>query len=186
MDILLTGATGNVGKEVARELRVMGVPFRVGTVKPGKIVQIDANMEIRRFDFLDPTTFEGAFDGIKHLFLVRPPALADVPKELAPAIRAAVAAGVQHIVFLSLQGVENNRVTPHYKIEQLILELGVRYTFLRASFFMQNLSTTSAHEIKTLSEIRLPVGKAKTSFILRSQKNCRRHSTARSATRTHR
>jgi uncharacterized protein YbjT (DUF2867 family) len=99
------------------------------------------------------------------LFLVRPPALANVARDMAPAIRAAVAAGVEQIVFLSIQGVEQNRLVPHYKIEQLIQSVGVRYTLLRASFFMQNLATTHAAEIREQAAIALPVGKAKTSFV---------------------
>ncbi len=164
--ILVTGASGNVGSEVVRGLKEKGIPFRVGVFDPQTAQrEDDPHIDTVPFDFLNPETYQTAFAGIKHLFLIRPPALANVERDIAPAIRAAIACGVEHIVFLSLQGVENNRITPHYKIEQLILGMEVRYTFLRASFFMQNLSTTQAAEIRDLSEIALPVGKAKTSFI---------------------
>jgi uncharacterized protein YbjT (DUF2867 family) len=96
---------------------------------------------------------------------VRPPALANVKRDIAPALAAARQAGVRHIVFLSLQGVEKNPIVPHHKIEKLILELGFAFTFLRASFFMQNLSTTHQAEIRDRQEIAVPVGRAKTSFI---------------------
>ncbi|MFW6270990.1 MAG: NmrA family NAD(P)-binding protein [Bacillota bacterium] len=69
------------------------------------------------------------------------------------------------MVFLSLQGVENNPLVPHYKIEKLIKEEKVPYTFLRPSFFMQNLSTTHKKEIKKNDEIYIPAGKGKTNFI---------------------
>ncbi len=164
--ILITGATGNVGSEVVRELQRKGVPFRVGAYDaPKAAVQMGAAAEIVPFDFLNPATFAKAFEGIERMFLVRPPALANVERDIAPAIHAAVRAGVKHIVFLSIQGVENNRVVPHYKIEQAILKAGIQYTFLRASFFMQNLSTTHASEIRDHNEIALPVGNARTSFI---------------------
>jgi len=164
--ILVTGAPGNVGSEVVLGLRSAGIACRVGVFNPQAAkLESDSLQEIVPFDFLKPETHAAAFAGIKHLFLVRPPALGNVEREIAPAVRTAIACGVEHIVFLSLQGVENNRITPHYKIEQLILETGVRYTFLRASFFMQNLSTTQAAEIRDQSDIALPVGKAKTSFI---------------------
>jgi len=122
-------------------------------------------MDIALFDFLKPETYATAFEGIKRLFLVRPPQLSNVERDIAPAIRAAVAAGVDHVVFLSIQGVGNNKVVPHYKIEQELLSVGVDTTFLRASFFMQNLATTHRAEIRDRDELALPVGRAKTSFI---------------------
>ena len=65
----------------------------------------------------------------------------------------------------SLIGVERNRVVPHYKVEQYLLHSGVPFTFLRPSFFMQNLNTTHRVEIKERSEIFVPAGTGKTSFI---------------------
>lgn len=164
--ILVTGATGNVGSEVARGLQQDGHAVRIAahdTVQARTLFGPKA--DVVRFDFLDSSTFGDTFAGVDRLFLVRPPALANVERDIAPAVHAAVAAGVQHIVFLSIQGVEKNRVVPHYKIEQLILQTGVDYTFLRAGFFMQNLSTTHSAEIRKHGEIALPVGAAKTSFI---------------------
>jgi len=164
--ILVTGAPGNVGSEVVRGLEAKGIPIRVGAFHPESArATFGETIEVTHFDFLNPETFAKTFEGIERMFLIRPPALSNVDRDIAPAVRAAVDAGVKHIVFLSLQGVENNRVVPHYKIEQFILSVDVKYTFLRASFFMQNLSTTQAKEIRERNEIGLPVGKAKTSFI---------------------
>lgn len=164
--ILVTGAPGNVGSEVVRELLALGADFRVAAFNPDAAREtLGAATDIVHFDFLKPETFAAAFDGIERMFLVRPPALSNVKRDIAPAIHSAVSAGVRHIVFLSLQGVENNRIVPHYKIEQAILESGVAYTFLRASFFMQNLSTTHRDEIRERNEIAVPMGKAQTSFI---------------------
>jgi uncharacterized protein YbjT (DUF2867 family) len=164
-DILITGATGNVGSEVVKGL--MGrVPFRIGARDIAQSQKLLGEQnDIVLFDFLNPDTFMSAFAGIKTLFLVRPPALSNVKRDIAPALYAAVQAGVSHIVFLSLQGVESNQITPHYKIEMLIRELGVTYTFLRASFFMQNLSTVHHQEIRDHDVIAVPVGRAKTSFV---------------------
>ncbi|MDX2075793.1 MAG: SDR family oxidoreductase [bacterium] len=164
--ILVTGAPGNVGSEVVYGLQRLGVPFRVGAYDIESAQKtFGAETDIVPFNFLNPQTYENAFTGIEHLFLVRPPALSNVARDIAPAIRVAVEMGVKHIVFLSIQGVENNRVVPHYKIEQAILETGIDYTFLRASFFMQNLATTHRAEIRDEHKIIVPVGIAKTSFI---------------------
>ncbi len=164
--ILITGAPGNVGTEVVRELERKGIPFRVGAYNLNNARETLGNdLDITHFDFLKPETYSATFKGIEQMFLVRPPALSNVQRDIAPAIQTAVKAGVKHIVFLSIQGVEANRIVPHYKIEQLLLASGVEYTFLRASFFMQNLSTTHRNEIRDQNEIALPVGAARTSFI---------------------
>lgn len=164
--ILVTGAPGNVGSEVVYGLQQLGVPFRIGAYDVGQARKVfGGDAEIVHFDFLKPETYTHAFDGIEHLFLVRPPNLSNIKRDIAPAIAEAVRAGVNHIIFLSIQGVEQNRVVPHYKIEQAILASGADYTFLRASFFMQNLATTHRAEIRDEHQIAVPVGDAKTSFI---------------------
>jgi uncharacterized protein YbjT (DUF2867 family) len=163
--ILITGVPGQVGSEVAHALARAGAAYAIAAFAVDEAANAFPGADIRRFDFLDADTYERAFAGIDRLFLVRPPAISNVKRDIAPALRAARQAGVRHIVFLSLQGVERNRVTPHYKIEQLILQSGVSYTFLRASFFMQNLSTTHAAEIRDDGQIAVPVGRARTSFI---------------------
>jgi uncharacterized protein YbjT (DUF2867 family) len=99
------------------------------------------------------------------MFLLRPPQIADVKKYIFPAIDAAKRAGVKHVVFLSLIGIENAKFVPHYKVEQYLTQSGFETTFLRCSFFMQNLNTVHRTEIKEKNEIFVPVGNAKTSFI---------------------
>ncbi len=165
--ILITGATGNVGSEVVKGL-LGAVPIRIGAFKVDAARKAFGEVPgstFAHFDFLDSTTWKPAFAGIEKLFLVRPPALSNVKRDIAPALLAAKQAGVKHIVFLSIQGVEQNRMVPHHKIEQAILSLGFTYTFLRASFFMQNLSTTHLKEIRDDGVISVPVGKARTSFV---------------------
>ena len=50
--------------------------------------------------------------------------------------------------FLSVQGAESNPIVPHHRIERAICDLGLPYTLLRPSFFMQNLTTTHLPEIR--------------------------------------
>lgn len=165
-EIVVIGAPGNVGTPVVRGLQAADAAFRVAARSVDKARQtLGDDVAIVPFDFLDADTYAATFAGSKRLFLVRPPQLANVQREIVPALQAAVAAGVEQVVFLSLQGVENNRVTPHYKIEQWLLEQGVAYTFLRAGFFMQNLSTTHLAEIRDDDEIFVPAGASRTSFI---------------------
>jgi uncharacterized protein YbjT (DUF2867 family) len=84
---------------------------------------------------------------------------------MIPAMEAARSAGVRHFVFLSILGIEQNTVVPHYKIEQYLKNSGMDYTFLRSSYFMQNLNTTHCSEIRDRDEIYIPAGKTRTSFV---------------------
>ncbi len=163
--ILIIGATGNVGQEVINafaEKELLRAAVRDIEQDPQRLRH---KIECVYFDFEDPTTYPAAFDDVRALFLVRPPHISDVKKYIAPAVAAAKIAGVEHIVFLSIIGVEKNSFVPHHKIEKLIRESGMDWTFLRASFFMQNLNTTHRDEIKDRGEIAVPVGKSRTSFI---------------------
>ena len=169
--LLITGASGNVGLETLREL--MNNPgksqFEVLAgvrVPEGSKATIDVQPDrFVKLDFTDASTFDTALVGVHRVLLVRPPQLADVDKFFKPFIDAMKRADVQQVVFLSLQGVEDNPVTPHHKIEKLIVEAGLPFTFLRPSFFMQNLSTTHRNEIKLRSEIFVPAGHGRTSFV---------------------
>jgi uncharacterized protein YbjT (DUF2867 family) len=96
---------------------------------------------------------------------MRPPHISNTKSTFLPFIEIAKKKGIRHIVFLSLIGVENNKIVPHYKIEKYLLASGIPYTFLRAGFFMQNLNTTHLDDVKKLRKIILPAGKGKTSFV---------------------
>ncbi|PJN87640.1 SDR family oxidoreductase [Bacillus sp. mrc49] len=155
--ILITGSTGNVGKEVVRELQSEGIPFVTASHRSGH--------GDRYLNFEDASSFTGALQGIDSVFLMRPPHLADVNKYFRPFIEEAVKQNVKHIVFLSVLGADKNKIVPHAKIEKVILESNIPYTFLRPSFFMQNLLTEHGEELREKHEIYVPAGKGKTSFI---------------------
>ncbi|WP_078548833.1 SDR family oxidoreductase [Litchfieldia alkalitelluris] len=160
--ILVTGATGNIGKYVVEELinrneKVLAAAFTER--------QSEEKVEWVSFDFTNPTTFDSALEEVDRVFLIRPPQLAKPQKDMKPFLLKVKEKGIRHIVFVSLMGVERNRVVPHRKIEDLIKELEIPYTFLRPSFFMQNLNTTHRDDIKLRDELYMPVGKARTSFI---------------------
>ena len=168
--ILVTGATGNVGAATIRHLvekyaDAAEVTAAVTDVTRARQVLLQPGLRFVRFNFGDLSSVKAALSGTDKLFLLRPPQISDVNQYIAPVILAAKAAGVRHVVFLSLQGVEGNKMTPHYKIEQVIRRQALPYTFLRPSFFMQNLSTTHRAEIAERSEIFIPAGRGKTNFV---------------------
>lgn len=163
--ILVTGATGNVGLELVKQLQEQHQPIVAAVSSAESAIRLPADTPYRVFNFGDLTTYAGAFDDVDRLFLLRPPQLADVDRYFRPLVAAALAAGVRHIVFLSLVGAERNRFVPHHKIEALLHESGIPYTFLRAGFFMQNLSTTHVADIRDYDDLFIPAGRGKTAFV---------------------
>ncbi len=157
--ILVTGAPGNMGTPLVGQLLELGARVRVAArdVDAARAVFGD-RVEVVHFDFADPATF-GVFDGVTRMFLLRPPQIADVKHVIGPAIDAARHRGVKHVVFLSIQGAERNRIVPHRKIEDYLRASGLDWTFVRAAYFMQNLSTTHAEDIRRRGEIYIPAGR---------------------------
>jgi uncharacterized protein YbjT (DUF2867 family) len=168
--ILITGATGNVGFEVVRCLNKMDcdnkVVAGVRNITGAQKTFVDCpNLEYVHFDFDDPATFEGALSGIDSVFLLRPPHISDVDSCFKPFVMAMKKKMVNEVVFLSVQGAEKSKVIPHNKIERLIKESGIKYVFLRPSYFMQNLTTTLIGDIVKHRSIVLPSGRAKFNWI---------------------
>lgn len=162
--VLVTGASGTVGRHVVDGLRdVPEVAVAAASRDPGRVCD-RLECETVAFDFTDPTTYRTAFADVDALFLVRPPALSRVRRDVVPALAAAVGAGVEHVVFLSVVGADRNPLVPHARIESWLADSGLETTFLRASFFMQNLSTTHREEIRN-GRLSVPAGDGETSFV---------------------
>jgi uncharacterized protein YbjT (DUF2867 family) len=121
-----------------------------------------------RFDFTDASSWPGAFRGVEVMFLMRPPQLSNIGRDMVPALEAARAAGVGHVVLLSLQGAEHNKVVPHARIEAWLRDSGLAWTFVRPSFFMENLSTTHAPDVRDRDAIIVPAGGGRTAFVAAS------------------
>lgn len=163
--MLITGATGTVGKEVIRFLvknhthiepiAAVRDPEPAVSALPGS-----NNIRLRTFDFENENTYRNALKGIDLLFLLRPPSLTNIEKVFKPLLTTAKEEGIQKVVFLSVQGAENSTVIPHSKIESLIRSLEFEYIFLRPGYFMQNLTSALLPEIQEEGSITLPAGSA--------------------------
>lgn len=169
-NILITGATGNIGFEVIRFLNKSGTSNRIiagvrNIDKAKNIFKDYPKLEYVHFDFEDYTTFDTALSGIDKIFLLRPPHISDVDRYFKPLIASVKKNNISGIVFLSVQGAEKSKVIPHNKIERLINANGLDYIFLRPGYFMQNLTTTLISDIKSKREIILPAGQAKFNWI---------------------
>ncbi|WP_200411518.1 SDR family oxidoreductase [Virgibacillus salexigens] len=165
MKILVTGATGNVGKFVVKELLHMGEDVVAAGTNKSKLQAMFGNtIDKVILDLTDNQTFSKALENIDRVFLMRPPHLGK-PDDLYPFIQAMKDKDIRLVSFLSLMGVEKNPFPPHHKIEKQIEEAGIPYAHVRPGFFMQNISGIHSVEIRDRDEIFIPAGKSKTSFI---------------------
>lgn len=165
MKVLVTGATGNVGKAVIKHLTSQDHPIEIlaGVRNPGKsTLDFSVYNTVRnvRFDFEEPPTWQEAFNQVDILFLLRPPHLANIRKTFEPLLLTARQAGITKIVFISVQGADKSTWVPHHKLENLIRQLQFSFVFLRPGYFMQNLTTTLYADIQLFHEIRLPSANA--------------------------
>ena len=167
--VLITGATGNVGMEVINSLQQIDHQFDLYAglrdVETDQVKFQNDTIKFVHFDFAELSSYDEALDNCSIIFLLRPPQLSDVEKYFRPLIDTCKEKAVKHIVFLSVQGVEKSKIIPHHKIEKLIADSKINYTFLRPAYFMQNFSTTLRSDLIHNKRIYLPAGKVKFTLI---------------------
>jgi uncharacterized protein YbjT (DUF2867 family) len=156
--ILVTGATGNVGAPLVAQLRAAGAPVRPASRRPSAPDGV-------AFDFRDSVTWGPAFDGVEAMFLIRPPDIANPQADLVPAVEYGRSAGLRHVVLLSVQGAGRVPVLPHARMERWLRGSGLNWTFIRPSYFDQNLSTVFAADIRERDMICVPAGGGRTAFV---------------------
>jgi len=137
--LLVTGATGHVGRELVRELDARGAAFRVLVRDPARAAGLPDRAERVIGDLDRPATLAAAMDGVERLFLLVPGIGIEHTEH---AVAAARAAGVRHVVYLSSYAVIGDPVPAmgrwHREREELIRASGIPATFLRPGGFMTN------------------------------------------------
>lgn len=147
--ILITGASGNVGREVVKQALAVGLKIRATFQSPAVAAKAPAGLEGVIMDYARPDTIRSALHGVEKIFLVGPP-VRDLPALEANFIKEVRAAGPRHIVKLSaLGGRESMFPSGHRDSEENIEASGLSYTFLRPNGFMQNLVNYNAGTIRS-------------------------------------
>ncbi|WP_437964482.1 NmrA/HSCARG family protein [Sorangium sp. So ce260] len=140
MTILVTGATGTVGRQVVEQLAKRGADVRALVRDPAK-ANFPAGVAVAQGDLLDVDSLRSAFSGVSTLFLLN----AVVPDEFTQALIAlnvAREAGVERLVYLSVIHSDLYVNVPHFAgkfaVERMIEQMGYSATILRPAYFMNN------------------------------------------------
>ena len=140
MTILVIGATGNVGRPAVAGLIAKGAAVRALSRSEENLAKLPAGVEGTVGDLESGAGLEAACAGVERLFLIISNGETETARGLR-AVQVATAAGVKHIVYLSIGNPNKKPGIPHYlaklPIEEAIRNSGADYTFLRPNFFMQ-------------------------------------------------
>ena len=165
--ILVTGASGNVGRQVLHELLRDGQPVRAlyrnevdATGAPSGVATVIA-------DFADRASMERALAGVDKVYLVCAPIPQLVELE-TNVIEVCKKAGIKHLVLNSALGAgafNSSFPSWHAQVEETLKRSEVPYAIIRPNTFMQNLLAYFAPTIRTQGVWYSSMGKSRVSFI---------------------
>jgi uncharacterized protein YbjT (DUF2867 family) len=170
--ILVTGASGNIGSEIVKQLLGVAPAFsikaavhsrqNVKNVKDGdrvKVIPIDCN---------ELDTLREALRDVDKLFLLTPD-VPNAPDLASNAVSEAKKVGIRHIVKQSVMGADLEAdvgtMRLHRQVEEIIEQSGIPFTFLRPNEFMQNFINFHSPSIKGTNAFYIPLEDAKVSLV---------------------
>lgn len=140
MTILVTGATGRVGRHVVAELVKRNARVRVLVRDPAK-ADFSPNVEVAQGELLDIEALRKAFSGVKTLFLLNAVA-GDEFTQAIITLNIAREAGVERVVYLSVFDADRAVNVPHFAVkygaERMLDAMGFSATILRPAYFIDN------------------------------------------------
>jgi uncharacterized protein YbjT (DUF2867 family) len=165
--VLVTGATGRVGRLVADRLLAAGLPVRALTRRPAA-ARLPVEVEVVAGDLTIPESLDAALKDVSAVLLVW-----TAPQATAPAVIERLAAHVQRVVFLSSPHrtphpffqQPNPMAALHADIERLIAASGLGATIIRPAMFASNALHWWAPSIRRGDVVRWPYGAAETAPI---------------------
>jgi uncharacterized protein YbjT (DUF2867 family) len=163
--VLVTGATGRVGRLVIDQLVGAGVPVRALTHRPEAAARLPEHVEVVTGDLTEPESLDAGLRGVGAVFLVW-----TIPPATAPAVIERLATHAQRVVFLSSPHQTphpffqqpNPMAVLHADIERLIAAAGLESTILRPGVFASNSLFWWATAIRADGVVRWPYGAAET------------------------
>ena len=168
--VLVTGATGTVGREVVKRLVSRGTAVRAALHSTAHAEVLEGfDVETAIVGKSHPGRLQGAFRDVDRLFLLVPftPDLVAITRTL---VEAAKAARIETIVKLSVLGTD---VQPppttvakwHRHADMIVEDSGLGFTLLHSNAFMQNMVPPCVRALRGDGIVRLPLGQARVSYI---------------------
>jgi len=165
--ILITGASGSVGKAVLTEVARSGEKHRAMYRSKAEAGKAPAGSEAVIADFSDKASLAGALRGVDSVYLVCSP-IPDLVQLEGNAIEASEAAGVRRIVLNSALGAgDYGKSFPswHRRVEDKLKATKMAYCILRPNSFLQNVLTYYAPSIRAQGAFYGAMGNARTSYL---------------------
>ena len=150
-NILVIGGTGKTGRKVVSILKNKGHNVRIGSRAASPA-----------FDWENPENWADALSGMEKVYITFQPDLA-VPgalKAIKALTKVAKEVGVKKVVLLSGKGEKEAEVC-----EQVVMQSGLGYTIVRASWFMQNFSESFFLDPILAGKVELPLPEARVPYI---------------------
>ncbi|WP_316751949.1 NAD(P)H-binding protein [Pedobacter gandavensis] len=149
--ILVLGANGKTGSRVAKKLEALNIAVRKGS-----------RSAVPKFDWEDQSSWEEVLKEISSVYITFQPDLAVKGSEesIAAFLEMAIKSGVQKVVLLSGRGEPEAQ-----RCEKLVMESGLKWTIVRASWFNQNFSESFLLEPILAGYFALPVAGVKEPFV---------------------
>ena len=169
--ILITGASGSVGKavlqEVSRKESTSHAKFRAMFRSKEEAAKAPAGSEPVLADYADKQSLRKALDGVTSVFVVCSPIPQLVELE-SNVLDVCKESGVKHVVLNSALGAgDYPKSFPswHRKVEDKLKATGMSYTILRPNGFLQNIVAFNAPSIRTQGAFYVAMGDAKVSYV---------------------
>src|SRR5215471_8847848 len=163
--ILITGASGNVGREVLKQIAQTGASVRAAYQSVSKAAAAPSGVDLVTMDYNDPATVRAALKDVERVFLVGPPSsnLVSLERRAVDEIKRS---GVTHLVKLSAMGGRAATFPrQHAESEDYVQSSGVPFTFLRPNGFMQNFVNYNSPTINAQNAFYGCQGEGKVSHI---------------------
>lgn len=165
--ILITGASGSVGKTVLQDVRKSGAKHRAMYRSAEEAAKAPLGTESVVADFAKKETLRSALNGVESVYLVCSP-IPELVELESNMIDACVAAGVKHLVLNSALGAgDYAKSFPswHRKVEDKLRSAKLSYTILRPNSFHQNVVAFFAPSIRAQGVFYGSMKDSRNSFI---------------------
>jgi len=165
--ILITGASGSVGKAVLQEASRKGSKFRAMFRSKQEAAKAPAGCETVLGDYSDKQSLRNALEGVTSIYVVCSPIPQLVELE-GNVLGVCKESGVEHVVLNSALGAGDfpkSFPSWHRKVEDKLKAAGMSYTILRPNGFLQNIVAFNAPSIRAQGAFYAAMGDAKVSYL---------------------